>query len=262
MSLSVLENEIYAVSMVKFFKEGRTIEDDCASGFFFRECDQFYFITNRHVVIDEKDNHVPEQLRLCLHTNINDLTKNATFKLQLYDKNGRRWLEHPIFGREIDVIALPICKEEISDFCILPFSRFDFHASRYLHLGDELLVVGYPEGNRDTLHNTPIARAATIATLFNQPFLGKPGFLIDSRLHNGTSGSPVLTKPTTIVRDLGGKVSLIQDRKKSFKKYLIGVHSEKFDMKYPELDLSFVWSASLIPEIIETDVKMRTSRKD
>ena len=69
--------------------------------------------------------------------------------------------------------------------------------------------------------------------------------------HNGTSGSPVLTKPTTFIRNFNGKAELVHDSIKSFKKYLIGVHSEKFDERYPELDLSFVWFASLIPEIIE-----------
>lgn len=154
------------------------------------------------------------------------------------------------------MVALPINKEDLRGFYVDPFNEQDhLSSSRYVHLGEELLVVGYPEETRDTLNNAPIARAATVATLYNQPFSGKQGFLIDSRLHNGTSGSPVLTKPTTIARHINGRTELIHDRIKSFKKYLIGVHSEKFDLRYPELDLSFVWFASLIPEIIKAEKK-------
>ncbi|MCX6673495.1 MAG: serine protease [Methanothrix sp.] len=251
MSLVVLEKEIFAVSMVKFFKEGHTYEEECASGFFYEHSGNHYFITNRHVVCDA--NNSPEQLRLRLHVDKNDLTKNRTFSLSLYDKDEPKWLEHPRFGKDVDIVALPIDKEEISKYYIQSFNIHDLNTNRYLELGEELLVVGYPEGVHDNLHNAPIARGATIATLYNQPFRGRQGFLIDSRLHNGTSGSPVLTKPTTFIRNINGRAELIHDRIKSFKKYLIGVHSEKFDERYPELDLSFVWFASLIPEIIERE---------
>ena len=245
----VLEKEIFAVSMVKFFKEGHTYEEECASGFFYKQSDNLYFITNRHVVCDA--NHSPEQLRLRLHVDKYDLTKNRTFSLPLYNNDEPKWFEHPIFGEDVDIVALPIDKEDISKFYIESFNKHDLNTSRYLDLGEELLVAGYPEGEHDNLHNTPIARAATIATPYIQPFRGRQGFLIDSRLHNGTSGSPVLTKPTTFIRNFNGRAELVHHHIKSFKKYLIGVHSEKFDERYPELDLSFVWFASLIPKIIE-----------
>lgn len=252
----VLEKEIFAVSMVKYFKESRTIDGECASGFFYELLGELYFITNRHVVIDQ--NHTPEQLRLCLHTNKNDLTKNRIFPLNLYDNGKRKWLEHPRLNEKIDVVALPIDRDEISGFHVIPFNKHDLlNPRRYLHLGEDLLVVGYPEGERDTIHNAPIVRTAAIATLYGQPFLGKQGFLIDSRLHDGTSGSPVLTKPTTIIRYTDGRAELVQDRRRSFEKYLIGIHSEKLDLRYPELDLSFVWFASLIPEIINQEEQIK-----
>jgi hypothetical protein len=188
---------------------------------------------------------------LFLHTDEKDLTKNNMFTIPLYDQEVPKWLEHPDYGKEIDVVALPINKDEIaSKYYIKPFNKSHLNPYRYLSLGEDLLVVGFPEGERDTIHNAPIVRSATIATLYNQPFQGKQGFLIDSRLHNGTSGSPVLTKPTTIIRYKDGHAKLVHDRIESFKKYLIGVHSEKFNRLYADLDLSFVWFASLIPEII------------
>ena len=47
----VLEKEIFAVSMVKFFKEGQTYEEECASGFFYEQSGNLYFITNRQVEV-------------------------------------------------------------------------------------------------------------------------------------------------------------------------------------------------------------------
>jgi hypothetical protein len=116
--LVALEKEIFAVSMVKFFKEGQTYGEECASGFF-------------------------------------------------YEQSGN---------------LCTICR---------------------------LLVL------RQLRHATP----------YSQPFRGRQGFLIDSQLHNGTSGSPVLAKPTTFIRNFNGRAELVHDRIKSFKKYPIGVHS-------------------------------------
>lgn len=169
-SLVILDEEIYAISMVKFVKDGCTIEDSCASGFFYEDDNKYYFVTNRHVVYDDnpKEVHFPEEIRLFLHTDEKDLTKNNMFTIPLYDQEVPKWLEHPDYGKEIDVVALPINKDEItSKYYIKPFNKSHLNPYRYLSLGEDLLVVGFPEGERDTRHNAPIVRAATIATLYN-----------------------------------------------------------------------------------------------
>ena len=95
-------------------------------------------------------------------------------------------------------------------------------------IGDDLLVIGYPLGIRDTKHKTPIIRSAIMASVYPLPFDGMPYFLIDSFLHEGTSGSPVLLKPSTVNRYINRGAELNLDRISSFEKKLIGIHSGSF----------------------------------
>lgn len=70
--MEILDKEIYSVSQVKFVKGERAIEGDSASGFFYKNNDKMYFITNLHVVLGEKNEygqreHYPDKLQLHLH---------------------------------------------------------------------------------------------------------------------------------------------------------------------------------------------------
>jgi hypothetical protein len=83
----VFQKPIFAVSQVKFAMGGKTKEPDSATGFFCGLDDKLYFITNRHNVIDEDDWFYPDELRLNLHTDQNDLTRNRMFTISLYDED-------------------------------------------------------------------------------------------------------------------------------------------------------------------------------
>jgi len=121
-----------------------------------------------------------------------------------------------------------------------------------ISIGEDVLVIGYPLGFHDALHNLPIIRNAIISSVYPVPFQGHPIILIDSRLHRGTSGSPVLTKPSQWIRYTDGSTAML-GRPKSF---LVGVHSGTLDITIRDpsqdepLGLNAVWFASLIPEII------------
>ena len=65
-----------------------------------------------------------------------------------------------------------------------------------LGIGEPVVIIGYPLGFFDDIHNLPIARQGSIASVYPIPFQGKPFFLVDANLHAGTSGSPVITRPT------------------------------------------------------------------
>jgi S1-C subfamily serine protease len=208
-AITAFDKEIFAVSQVRFAKDGCTKENDSASGFFFTKDGQLYFITNRHVVIDENDWFYPDELRLKLHTDAKNLTKHETFPIPLYEDNKPKWLEHPEMGKKIDVVALSV--NVPAPYHVIPFSKEDLLPEmRYLPLGEDLLVIGYPLGIFDSKHNTPIVRSASIASLYSLPYEEKPYFLIDSRLHAGTSGSPVLVKPSIIQPAFRSKPMSIQ----------------------------------------------------
>jgi hypothetical protein len=252
--MNPINSDIFSVAPIKFFKEKKEIQDEAATGFFFR-LNGFYFITNHHVVIDE--DFSPDELRLLLHKK--DDRRTGMFPIPLYDATGNRlWLEHPRYGKDVDVIALPVDIEKLHKYAFAYFCPGDIMRPEIdLSIGDDVLVIGYPLGVRDTIHNLPIVRNATIASLYTVPFEGKPRFLIDSRLHRGTSGSPVITKPTEIIRTTDGSVT---QQFGIFRRFFLGIHSETYDIptRDPDFDeplgLNYVWYAQLVPEIIRANM--------
>jgi hypothetical protein len=56
---------------------------------------------------------------------------------------------------------------------------------------EEIVMIGYPNGLWDELHNLPIIRKGITATHPGLRLNGKPEFLIDAACFPGSSGSPV-----------------------------------------------------------------------
>jgi hypothetical protein len=67
-------------------------------------------------------------------------------------------------------------------------SSFDLAA---MSCGDDVWFVGYPDVWRDELHNLPLVRKGSVASLPCLPFNGRPEFIIDAQAFPGSSGSPV-----------------------------------------------------------------------
>lgn len=139
------------------------------------------------------------------------------------------------------MIALELSSEQVGRFVLHSFTPSDLISSDLIvGVGDPLLVIGYPRGFSDEVHNLPIFRQATVASVYPVPFEGKPYFLIDSELHPGTSGSPVITQPSLLVAK--------QNESELFEEpqyRLIGVHSAA----YSDLKLNVAWFADLLAEI-------------
>ena len=248
-----IDDRVATVSHVRCFKEEQ--QKAVASGFFYADSDRLFFVTNRHVVIKEDENYYPDEIRLRLHLTSNDIRQNDDFSLSLYNASGNPiWLEHTDKEANIDVVALPLDREYIrTRFFIKSFSLSNLIPGDVeIGIGEDILVMGYPMGFYDIVHNLPIIRSATLASIYPVPFSGRPMVLIDSRLHRGTSGSPVLTKPTQMLRRQDGSTSILR----APVSFLLGVHSASVDIRDRDpnqdepLGLSVVWFAKLIMEII------------
>lgn len=222
-----------------------------ASGFFYINNDNLFFITNRHVIIDEKKNFYPDSISLFLHNDPNNLKKNANFEIPLYDEKQPLWREHPTHGSKIDIVAIPIQKNEIeSSFFIKAISKQNFLPNDIvIPLGQDVTVMGFPKGFHDNVHNLPLLRDATMASIYPIPFQGNPFILIDSHLHKGTSGSPVFTKPMNMVQKTDGSTAIMTGSPR----YFVGIHSGSIDIKTDEdpLGLNCVWFPSLIEELTQ-----------
>jgi len=269
--VKIYDREIFAVSQIHFSSKSKVKENGSASGFFFEHRDLYYFITNRHVIVDIDRDHHPDKLSLNLHIDEEDLSQNRVFKIPLYDDKDLLWLEHPqnydgkINKNElIDLVALQLRRRDINDYIIKPFrsdkdllpETEDFLSSGVkgfiggYSIWERLLVIGYPEGIYDSANNLPIIRSATVASAIGVPFNRKPKFIIDAQLHEGTSGSPVLVKPYFYYDEYGYNNSNFPDNGKEGNTYLLGIHSGEYDQRYPYLGLHNVWFARLILDII------------
>lgn len=260
-------NEVLAVT-VKITTSEKGGKTGNGSGFFYRIGDNLYVITNRHVVIWEEEDFYPVTAILRLHVDRLDIKKSEEYRLPLYDKEGGPiWLEHPVYGARADVVAIPVNYNEFTNRFVFKTFSPDNHIPKevFVPIGADVLVLGYPLGIYDKVNNLPIARNAVIASAYDIPFEGDPYFLIDSWLHEGSSGSPVITKPSNMIQTKNGEVRMFNVPQI----YLVGIHSHSYYvLKKDEgennedtgpngneraqelIGLNVVWFASLIPEII------------
>ena len=195
-------------------------------------------MTNRHMVIDESNRFFPDHLVLKLHTDPVDLTKFEQLTVPLYSETGkaeRAWLEA---SPSIDVVALELKPEELKPFVLHTFRMIDLISPEIVvGVGDPLLVIGYPEGFSDSVHNLPVFRQASVASVYPVPSKVKPFFLIDSELHPGTSGSAVITQPSIWL--------VKKDEAELFRRASISSNPND-SASYADLKLNVVWFAHLL----------------
>lgn len=204
-----------------------------ATGFFFENEGKLYLITNRHVVRDDEHRIFPDKLRLRLHTNAQDHTQNADYEVPLYRGRNSVWREKP----GIDLVAIELPTLEMSRFVLIALApKFLPPGNLVVAPGDEVLIIGYPRGFSDTLHNYPIVRTGAVASAYPIPFQGQPLFLVDARLHPGTSGSPVLAKPSNMFRTPSGN-TVVGD----YHLFFLGVNSGEFNFSGESSGLNAIW---------------------
>lgn len=217
-----------------------------ATGFFYLHDAFLYLITSRHVVINERAGHRPDRLQLSLHTDPSDLRQRSDLSIPLYLNGLPQWYQHPRHGHAADIVAVAVNDPHVlGGNYVRTFCRDQILGQEQeLPLGQDVLILGFPLGFHDTVHNLPIVRSAIVASSYAHPFKGEPYFLTDARLHRGMSGSPVIVKRPGKAPD-----AAVEWR-------LLGVHSSSLDVsdRDPSQDerlaLNTTWYASLIPEML------------
>jgi S1-C subfamily serine protease len=224
-----------------------------ATCFFYSKDGIVYLVTNRHVVLDEAKGLRPDTLRVRLHTDANDLTKNVERAIPLDRGAKPAWHVHRDYARNgVDVAVVELDARVTVGTVIKALNRDNFIPDQFLIApGEDLMVVGFPRGFADTAHNLPIIRGALVASAYGVPFQGAPLFLVDANLHPGMSGSPVMTRPKNIWPDKNGNVSMMTGTPT----YFLGVFSATVSVpvsptEKEALGLGAVWYANLIEEII------------
>lgn len=237
-------NEILAsVSLVVQLHGGQPI--GTATGFFFDSGGSAFFVTNKHVV--QGDQVKPERLRLRLHTDETDISKNEDYEIPLYGAQNEPLWKTSLTSAAADVAVLKLDKAALARFSIRYWGKGAFLPSKYtLNPGEDVFIIGYPLGFHDNKHNLPVLRGGMVASAYAVPFQGEPLFLTDINLHPGTSGSPVIAKPKNAwVNQENGNTEFVTGTAY----YLLGIHSGTLNLGGNPLGLGAAWYASLIEEI-------------
>jgi S1-C subfamily serine protease len=211
-----------------------------ATGFFFERDGRLFVVTSRHVVVDAPSHHHPDRIELTLHLDALDLTRYTAVSLPLYENQKSRWRQGKDSGGEIDVAVLEVDRKALPAGAVLrAFTLAHMQgALEEVGIGRPLLVVGFPLGFFDTVHQLPVARTGAVASAFGVRFQGEGFFLTDARIHRGASGAPV------VMRDPGGDATLPWK--------LLGIHSSRLDMATREqgvdesLGLNCAWYADIL----------------
>lgn len=212
-----------------------------ASGFFFEREGRLFLVTSRHVVIDEANGHHPDRLEVVIHTHPRDLTCYLLYSMPLYADGVALWRQGEDGGGDIDVAVLEVDRTCLpAEAVIVAFTPAHLAMSYESVAADATLrIVGFPLGFRDSMHQLPVLRQAAVASPYGIRFQGKGLFLTDARTHRGTSGAPVVMRPTTATRH-------------PLNWWLLGVHSARMDMgnrdreQDESLGLNCAWYAQIL----------------
>lgn len=100
------------------------------------------------------------------------------------------WLEHPEYGKNVDVVAIPISSIH-DDVDITSVNEIPETSDFMVQVAQDVFVLGYPKGI-DGGKNFPIWKRASIATEPDLDYDEFPRFLIDTATREGMSGAPVI----------------------------------------------------------------------
>lgn len=175
-------------------------------------------ITNKHVVDNAK------KLTLVFTVWQGEEPSDEKYRISLDDFRSL-WRFHP--DKNVDLCALQIsivvsfARRSGKELMISPFSVQQIATKddyQKMVQGEDVYMIGYPDGIKDTVNNQPIFRRGILATSPRFDFEGNPHFLTDMAVFPGSSGSPVVSirygmcvdTRRLIYREFGnGKVKLL-----------------------------------------------------
>ena len=127
-----------------------------------------------------------------------------------------------------------------------------------MHGGDDVVVIGFPKGFYDDTNKYPVLKSGMIASRWGLHFKGNPMFLLDSKLLEGSSGSPVVSKPSQFAMENG---RLLWNETPQY--VFLGVYSGNYapsdvtdDDKYEQYCFGSVWYSDLVPWIIDYGITL------
>jgi hypothetical protein len=183
---------------------------------------------------------IPDRVEI-LHNRADTLGAWVIKSESLFAADGRpRWIEHPQFGPQVDVVALPLT--DLRDVALYPH---DLTAGENLFVGPAELVsvVGFPLG----LRAGGFFAVWVTGFMASEPdvdFDAKPLMLIDCRSLSGQSGSPVIMyRSGGMLKMRDGSVAAFMGPVSRF----LGIYSGRV---HKDSDIGRVWKHHVIADIL------------
>lgn len=242
----MIEPLLMATTLINTFAQQQHLTN--ATGLFFERGDRLFLVTSRHVVFDAPSDHMPDRLEIEFHADKNNLASSIIFSIPLYRDGLTLWREAVDSGGPVDIAAIEIERAALPPTVVyraftpkhVPSGQED------VEIGSTLLVVGFPLGFHDGLHNLPVVRQAAVASSFGLRFQGNGYFLTDARTHRGISGAPVVMRATGDSHEFG-----------DLPWRLLGIHSSRLDITQRDtqldeaLGLNCTWYADVLLTLTE-----------
>lgn len=217
-----------------------------ATGFFFQRDQKLFLVSSRHVFLDKESKHFPDRIQIKFHIDKSNVTRVIDYSIPLYLDGKSQWVSGLDLAGDIDIAVIQIAREQLPLGVIFEaFGPENLLAQEdMVEIGTSLLIVGFPLGFYDTLHNLPVVRSAINASSFALRFQGNGYFLTDARTHRGSSGAPVVCRENAV-----------QSLPLSW--ILLGVHSGRLDILGRDsrldeaLGLNCAWFADILLTLTE-----------
>lgn len=167
----------------------------------------------------------------------------------------KTWVEHPRFGSQFDVVALPLDVDP-SRFAIL---TYDFNPGPDLLVipSSDVSIVGFPQGVTGP-GLSAIWKGGVVASEVDWPDqderLENQFFHVDSNTRSGMSGSPVIVRRSGQAHMASGSTAMFP----GVWDLLLGVYAGRA-LDAPDMTLGRVWKWRGVQEILESAVRQKWS---
>jgi hypothetical protein len=175
----------------------------------------------------------------------------ATVRVPLYDSDmsGPRWLEHPKFGRNVDVAAIDV-SQAVEGLEVKHVNAAEDDAVLQPFASQDVFIVGYPLG-LITGAPGPVWKRGTIATDPNFDPDDLPKMYVDSATRTGMSGSVVVARHIIVGHKITKKDGTeIGPSLYAVKDVVLGIYSGRLGADLEKAQLGIVWKRSAIEETV------------
>ena len=228
---------------------------------------QLSMVTNWHVVSGR--NHetgqpthrlggIPDHLRV--HVPLAERRDAPLIvKVSTVDDDGEPlWVEHPRYGRRVDIASLDIDLPPPGNVTLMPLNAIPTVALKQ-RIGMPLFILGFPFGRLGI--GMPVWKQGTFAS---EPFLAPEMdhlfLIVDTASRPGMSGSPVIQRAHGQI-ELEGEFGRVEGGDGACR--FVGVYSGRFHTDDPsDAQLGRVWPSALVHELVAfAEQRRATSRR-